>query len=1313
MDFIRAVILNPVKVTVGVVLVLMFGILAMFSMPMQLTPEVQTPTLTIETTWFGGSPQEVEREIIQPQEEQLKSVEGVTKMSSESMDSLGRVILEFAVGTNMEEALLKVNTRLQQVREYPENADEPVIKTANASDRPIAWFILSPRMVEKERLEELATKYPDAAPLLKKVMRTESEGAAMMHLRQAAREHPELAKDLPPDIDITRLKKFAEDVIEARFERVDGAADANVMGGREEEIQVVVDPEKLAARQITIDNLRAALRGQNKDTSGGDFWEGKRRYVVRTLGQYRSMEQVENTVIADRNGAPVYVRDVARVIHSHKKPDGLVRRLGAERIAVNVLRETGANVLDVMDGLRKAVAELNNGILKQRGLQLSQVYDETDYIYSAVNLVTENLWQGAILTFITLLLFLRNARSTIVIFLHIIVSTVGAFLVMRLLGRSLNVPALGGLAFAVGMLVDNAIVMLENIFRRHQEGEDSMTASVKGASEVWGALANATLANLAVFLPVVFIKEEAGQLFRDIAIAICAAVGLSMFVAVSVVPTVAMRLLRSDDRREQIRLSKVGQPRTTREWVWFAITFPWQAVLFVIRWVLLAPLDFFAGLFVRGLVGLNSVLMRSYLVRLIIVAGFLAGSVYITLLLLPKVEYLPNGNRNLVFGILLPPPGYNLDEMMSMGKQIEEKLRPYWDIEPDADVSKLKYPPVQDYFFVARGRQLFMGLRAKDGMKAGQLVPLVREVAGGFPGTFVVAKQSSLFEQGIATGRTIDIEISGPNIEKLVGLGGQIFGMVMQKMPQGTQALPRPSLDLKSPEVHITPKLEQMAELGLTNLSLGYTVDALVDGAYAGDFFIGGDKIDLRIVGEENLASRTQDLAALPLITPTGQLIPLKAVAEIELNSGPEQINHRERQRAITIQVSPPPDMALEAAMDLIDREIVQALTASGQLEAGNYQIGLAGTADKLRSTWKSLQFNVYLAVIITYLLMAATFESWLYPFVVILTVPLGAVGGFAGLWLLNRWMLQPLDVLTMLGFVMLVGTVVNNPILLVEQALVHMRDDGYPMRKAILESLHNRIRPIFMTTLGGLVGLLPLVLSPGAGSELYRGVGSVLLGGLLVSTVVTLVFVPALLSLTIDTQNGVASFFRWVMGTEPETPAKSDSQGSTAAATPDAGKSATAPDAIPVRSLPTPDIGSRPATKPPSESEPPDTATPVVPTKRRGSERPAPIPATPPAATIQVEAADEGPIEVDALLVDDDEDVLVFPGSSPTRAVDAYVVKGFPPVRLHQEVVLEPDMLDKPSMRINRESPIGSEPLVEAELDDDELSAPSRSAPN
>jgi len=1163
---IEAFVRNPVKVAVGVLLVALFGTIALVRMPMQLTPEVQIPRITVQTRWPGASPQEIEREIIQEQEEQLKGVENSTKMTSESMDSIGRITIEFLVGTDMSEALLTVNSRLQQVPEYPEDADEPVISKSSSSDSPIAWFILSARMTERKKIEQfqatLRVKQPEVAQKLDSVLRAHNEGLAVLRLRLLAEEHPELSELLPPDIDVPKELKFTEDVIEARFERVRGVSNSNVFGGREPELQVRVNPQLMAAKQLTISDLRQALRRQNRDTSGGDLWEGKRRYVVRTLGQFDSPEQVADQLVAIRDGAPVYVRDVAEVGLGHKKPDSQVRRFGTASIAVNAQRDTGKNVLKVMKGLREACRELNESVLHRRGLHLTQVYDQTEYIYSAIHLVNRNIMVGGALTVIVLMCFLHMGRQTLllaplvalsaagavlvspwlflvtlalvlaaglwfargalVVSLAIPSSIIGSFLLLNLMERSLNVISLAGMAFAVGMLVDNAVVVLENVYRHCQRGQRPFAAAVDATREVWGAVIASTLTTIAVFLPVVFVQEEAGQLFLDIALAICSAVGLSLVVSVTVIPTAAARLFRrgesgqpsvASSSRRSSGLAENGQADETET----RINRLGHA---------------FADRVVDGIAWVQQGLLR----RLVVVVGLVGVSLGLSYLLWPKVEYLPSGNRNLVFGIILPPPGYNLNKQIELGETVEADLRPYWDIDPESEeADQLDYPPIADFFYVARSRQVFMGLRAVDPTKAGQFVPLVDEIGGRFPGAFAKGSQASLFGRNLTAGRTIDVEITGPDLHHLVELGGQIMAAVPEivkvQMPtpvgedpvyKKARPFPIPSLDLSSPEVHVQRKPIQAREMGVDATSLGYTVDALVDGAYATDYFVGGDKIDLTIVGDQQYAARTQDLANLPIATPAGQLVPLGALADVKIDSGPEQINHRERQRAITIQVTPPAEIALEEAIELIRAEIIAPLAAGGQLQGG-YTINLSGTADKLRDTWRALRWNVALALLITYLLMAALFESWLYPLVIIFSVPLGAVGGIAGLQLLNVYLRligqppQMLDVLTMLGFVILIGTVVNNAILIVHQSLNHIRNDGMTPRESILESVRTRIRPIFMTTATTVCGLAPLVFFPGAGSELYRGLGAVVLGGLIVSTIFTLVLVPTLFSLVMD----------------------------------------------------------------------------------------------------------------------------------------------------------------------------------------------------
>ena len=1161
---IEACVKNPVKVSVGTLLLVLFGVVGLMRLPMQLIPQVETPTISVETRWPGASPQEVEREITQEQEEQLKSVEGVARMSSESSDSNSKITLEFEVGTNMEKALLKVNSRLQQVREYPIEADQPVLSTSNVSDRPIAFFVLSPSRPSPEAMAEALKDHPELKDELEYVASAGQPGLMIYRLKLLIEDHPEIADLLPKYPDISTLLRFTEDNIEARLERVNGVSNVNINGGQEEELRIVVDPERLAARGLTLDAVRNVLERQNLDVSAGDYSEGKRRYVVRTLSRYADKEEIADQLIAIQGGIPVYVRDVAEVKLGFKKLAGVVRRYGEASITINAIRESNANVIEVMNGLRSAVEELNESLLKVKNLELVQVYDETEYINSAVRLVNENIIVGGALTMLTLLLFLHlnvrtivfgpvivatslaalwvhpaifgvtlvivlviglwYARGALVIGVAIPVSIVGTFLALDILGRSLNVISLAGLAFAVGMLVDNAIVVLENIYRHYQIlKKPPMQAAIDGTDEVWGAVLASTLTTLAVFLPVLFVQQEAGQLFRDIAIAISAAVGLSMVVAITLIPTATARLLSDEsDKSFSLAPNPQGVAASTSRSAFLVTLISGCGTLFL---SMVAKSNYF--------------IQRSMSVKLIVASTITVAAFWLSWLLWPKVEYLPSGNRNLVYANILPPPGYSTDQLLELGAGVEKTMERYWNTNPDdPEAAELPHPTISDFFYSARGRSIFIGLRAHDPERAAEIVPMIREFKDSIPGALVTGRQSSLFERGGAGGRSVDVEITGPEIEQLVKIGGAILRRTKEIFPTA-QARPIPSLDLSSPEVHVVPKIIQSRDLGLDASMIGYAVNAMVDGAYATDYYLGGDKIDVTLMASDQVVRHSQDLEALPIATPSGQLVPLSTVASIRMSSGPEQINHRERQRAVTIEISPPEDIALQDALEVIQNDIIRPLQEQGEFDGG-YSTTLSGAADKLRDTWDALRWNVLLALLITYLLMAALFESWSYPLVIMFSVPLGAVGGLLGLKLLGYYLVwggqtpQQLDVITMLGFVVLIGTVVNNPILIVHQALGLMNEGKLSREDAIVESVTSRIRPIFMTTTTTVLGLLPLVLFPGAGSELYRGLGSVLLGGLLVSTLVTLIYVPTLFALTID----LTDFVRKLVSPKNVTPA-------------------------------------------------------------------------------------------------------------------------------------------------------------------------------
>ncbi|MDA0746070.1 MAG: efflux RND transporter permease subunit [bacterium] len=1041
MKLINSSINRPVSVAVGVLFLVLFGLIALFRIPIQLTPNVDRPIVTVTTIWPGASPEEVEQEIVQRQEEQLDTVEGLVEMTSESSDSRGAITLEFNVGADPDALLLKVSNKLNQVTGYPPDAERPVLSSASAANtNAIAWLIL------------------DAKP------------------------------GYEDKVDVELYRNFVEDVIETALERVPGVAQSNVYGGFERELQVIVDPDAMAAHRITVAEMAAAITRENVNISAGAFDEGKRRYIVRTVGQYVRPSEVEEVVVRSNNGAHVRVGDIARVELGYKQATATVRVKGHTAIAVNATRETGANVLEVMAGVQKTIAELNEGPLARENLYLQQVYDETTYITSAIGLVRSNIVVGGLLAIGVLLLFLRSFSSVLIITTAIPISMVGTFLAMSLLGRNINVISLAGISFSVGMVVDNAIVALENIFRHRQMGKSRFNAAYDGAAEVWGAMLASTLTTVAIFLPIIFVEDEAGQLFRDIAIAVSCSVSLSLLVSITVIPAMSNKMI--GEVREDTDV-KAG----TRSFL--------DAI----------------GNRVRGFVS-ESVyrISGNTAMRLLVVAVLIGASLIAAWGLLPKAEYLPTGNRNMIFSILLPPPGYNLDELIEVGQQIEGVLRPRWEAKPGSPEAKaLEGPLVDRMFFVAFGRSAFMGVVSKDEAEVRDLIPVIQGPLFGVPGMIAIVRQASLFQRGGGSGRAIDLEITGPDLNRLVGLGGRIFGQVMGVVP-GAQARPIPSLDLGNPEVRIVPDRVRAAQLGLSAREIGGAVNVLMDGALVDGYQFEGKEIDLTIKGAEDWF-RTQDIGNLQIYTPGGQLVPIHSVAEIKVTTGPEQVNHINRRRAITIQIYPPETLPLETAMDNIQQQIVQPMIDSGEL-APPYDIQLSGTADDLKRTRDVMKWNLILALVITYLLMSSLFESFLYPFVIMLSVPPAAAGGILGLFMMNLLIsFQALDVLTMLGFVILIGVVVNNAILIVHQTLNNLRETDLGPPKAIRDAVASRVRPIFMSVITSVFGMLPLILFPGAGSELYRGLGSVVIGGLMVSTVFTLFLVPTFLSLAMDFQ--------------------------------------------------------------------------------------------------------------------------------------------------------------------------------------------------
>lgn len=1050
MSVIRTAIERPVGAIVGMILVALFGVLAALRLPVQLTPDVDRTIVTVTTRWEGASPLEVEREIIDEQEDQLKSIQGLLEMNSTATEGSATIEMEFSVGHDTDRALLDVADKLRQVPDYPDNVDEPVVtagETEGAS--AIAWFVIRPRA----------------------------------------------GSGVDPQ-DIPYLRTLAEEVLKPRLERAAGVARVGVVGGIEQEVHVRVDPRRLAARGLTMLDVRDVIRGRNVDLSAGDVEQGKRSYLVRTVGRFASIEEMERLLLARRDGAPVYLRDVGEVRLGYKEPDAVVRSLGGPSIAMNATRQSGTNVLEVMAGLREAVADANERVLAPRGLEMNQVYDQTVYVLGAIDLVRQNLWVGGLLTVAVLMLFLRSIRGTFIVAVAIPISVIGAFLALFALGRNLNVVSLAGLAFAVGMVVDNSIVVLENIHRLRQEGRSAFDAALRGTQEVWGAVLASTLTTLAVFIPVLFVQEEAGQLFRDIAIAISAAVFLSLLVSVLFIPMASARLYSG-------RAAPAAEPSDR----------PARATALVALGIALRD----------GITAVVAFLNRGPLRRLLTVVGLTTAAVAISIAVAPPLSYLPEGNQNLVIGFLIPPPGYNADELRRMGETIEARVAPYWSIPDGVPVPPElarpawyqgdgRLPAVRNFFYVARGQSVFMGAASASEDNIHPLTDLVMHAAEDIPGTMVFATQRSLFERGLASGNSIDLEVSGNNLPEVEAVATQLLLVIRDRL---TPPRPEPSnFNLGSPEIRVRPRGERTAEVGLGARDVGFIVQCMVDGAVVSDFRLEGVNIDVKIVPAAGAAAYVDDLRELPIFTPSGKSVPLSSLANIEETLAPTEIRHIEQQRAVRLVVTPPEGQELSAAMATL-QGILAEMRAAGNIPS-SVNTWLAGTASKLTATRDAMKWNLLLALVITYLLLCALFEHFLYPIVILFSVPLAAVGGFLGLAITHHYTGNPMDVLTMLGFVILIGTVVNNAILLVHQALNLIRE-GVEPQQAVAESVRTRIRPIFMSTTTSVLGMLPLVLFPGAGSELYRGLGSVVVGGLVVSTIFTLLVVPTLFGLLLS----------------------------------------------------------------------------------------------------------------------------------------------------------------------------------------------------
>ncbi|MGD9186867.1 MAG: efflux RND transporter permease subunit [Desulfobacteraceae bacterium] len=1025
MDFIRFAIHKPVTVCVGVILVVMFGFLGITGLPVQLTPDVESPQITVTTTWPGATPYEVEKDIVEEQEAALKGVQRLTLMEGSAFNSMAIITLTFEVGTDLNDALLNVSNKLDEVPSYPENVDRPIIEASGAESSPVIWMVLKMR-----------------------------EG--------------------PPE-KISTFRTYFENEVRQYLDRVQGVGSLFVFGGAEQQLEVVISPERLAQHRLTIANVVDRLQAANQDISAGILGLEKKNYRVRTVSQFQNPQDPLDIVISDDGLRRVYLRDVADARIGYATQTGAMMHDHVPTIVVGVRKQQGANVIDLTRRMYAAVERLNQDILEPNDLKLQIVYKQTPYIDNAMNLVKRNVFIGGSLALVVLLLFLRSISSTLVTAVAIPISAVGTFMFLWLFDRSLNVVSLAGISFAVGMLVDNAIVVLENIDRHRDMGKSPFAAAYEGAKEVWGAVLASTATTVAVFLPVIFMQEEAGQLFKDIAIAITFAIMLSLVVSVSVIPSMSHLLYRwRGENSKKVSLSGVGKAGTAMA----------EMILTISR-----------------------LSIRNWKTRTATVGLLTFGALAVVWLLMPKAEYLPQGNRNLIINFMIPPPGYSFEKRKAIGEYIFKATRPYFEQD-----GKDGFPQIETIFYVAADRFTLFGGLSRHETRARELIPLFMRVMNSLPGIMGFSLQVGIFQEGLGRGRNVDVIIAGEQIDKIIGATWMLRGAITQKMP-GANVRPDPSPENSYPEANFIPDRSKLLANGLNEYNLGLAVDVIMDGRKIGEFKPEqAKKIDLVLRSDQSDIKVPEDVARSVIANSYGQLIRIGDVATIQYDQGLTQIYHLERKRSIKLIVTPTLEMPLQTAMEVIQNEVLAPLRQAGKLDG--LQVSTGGSADKLLEARDAIAWNLVLAAAIIYLLMSALFENFLYPLIIMFSVPLAAAGGFIGLRLVDLLVArQQFDIVTMLGFIILIGTVVNNAILIVHQALNNVREYGLEGQKAVLESVRTRIRPIFMSASTSVFALLPLAISTGQGSELYRGLGSVILGGLAISTVFTLFVVPALLS--------------------------------------------------------------------------------------------------------------------------------------------------------------------------------------------------------
>jgi multidrug efflux pump subunit AcrB len=1002
---------NPAAVAAAAAIVVLFGVLALLRLPIQLLPDTRQPQLFVNASWREAAPSELEEALIEPIEEAMRGLPGLVEMRSESNRGRGGVRLTFEVGTDMTRVMLDVVSRLNTLPPLPPDADEPQVFGGDN------W-------------------------------QTENAGSLLVR---------PVSGHSVPDIAV-EYQQLMEEVVEPRLARVPGVSRVNLEGGRPREVQVRFDPHRLAALGLTPQRLAQTVIAA-RDVSAGFADVGRRQFTVRVTGR-EPVAQLGELVVGWSDDRPLYLRDVADVRIEHIEAQWFSYRSGVPAYYITLQRTSDSNTVELIDGVKEAIEELNSGPLARENLFIELSWDASVYVRRAITFVQESLAIGVLLAVGGLWYFLRGPRAVAVIGLSIPISLFFAVITLQLLGRTLNVVSLAGLAFSTGIVVDAALIVQGNILRYVQQGRDGWSATLEGSQEVLPALVASMLTSIAIFLPILFMEGLEGQLFKDLAITMSVSHAASLLVAMTVIPAANRWALAR------------GLPADQHQHWWSAMS------EYAMR------------------------VTDRPSARLVLIGSITLGSLLLIGLLAPKFDYLPVAQTDLIWNNFRLPPGGNIRTAREeFAPVVIERLRPYLEGE--------KEPAIKYYNLSAWGG--FGGVAVvypRDPRDIQEMARLLREeLLVGFPDTRVYVQRGSLLNVDGGNSREIRLDFQGADLTALMDAARVAVEQIPEAIP-GTYPQANPGLELNQPELQLIPDEWRIARSGLSRSEVASAVRAYTGGLWAGEYFDGNERLDIIVKADEWRSP--EQLVEMPIMTPQSGVQTVGELTTLRQTVGPSQLLRINGRRTVSVDFEPPENMTLDEAIGLLEEKVEPKIRAA---MASKVQLAYAGSANELHEALKAMGQNFLLALVILFALMAALFRSVRDSLLVMLVLPVSIAGGILALRAIGLFGFQALDLLTMIGFIILLGLVVNAAILLVDQTRARERN-GIPRSQAVREALETRARPIVLSTLTAVLGMAPLIFMPGLGAEIYRGLAAVVAGGMVVGTTFTWFLMPSLLRL-------------------------------------------------------------------------------------------------------------------------------------------------------------------------------------------------------